>query len=110
MGGPNAAWHNPPLRADETLYRWHEMRHCDRLSRRSINHPRTSSTIEDIMEKLKVQTRLSVLTIAIGLVLMIYKIYADSEPGLIPILLVVLGSGWYFITRARIRSHHKQLR
>ena len=60
------------------------------------------------MEKLKVHALLSVLAIAIGLVLMMYKIYADSEPGLIPILLVVLGIGWYFITRARIRSHHEQ--
>jgi hypothetical protein len=50
---------------------------------------------------------LSVVTIAIGFVLMMAKIYADSEPGAIPILLVVLGMGWYFITRVRTQSHHK---
>jgi hypothetical protein len=53
------------------------------------------------------QKLLSILTIAIGLVLMVGKIYADSEPGAIPLLLVVLGMVWYFITRARSRSHHK---
>lgn len=55
-----------------------------------------------------VQKRLAALTIAIGLVLMAYMIYAESEPGLIPLLLVVLGAGWYAVTRTRIRSHHKR--
>lgn len=49
------------------------------------------------------QVRLSMITIAIGLVLMTGKIYADSEPGLIPLLLVVLGIGWHVVARARIR-------
>ena len=61
----------------------------------------------DIMKKLNMHTRISVIIIAIGLVLMMRQMYADSEPGAIPLLLVVLGIGWYFITRARIRSHHK---
>lgn len=52
-------------------------------------------------------TLISVLFTVIGVVLMVFKIYADSEPGLIPILLVVFGIGWYLITRARMRSHHK---
>ena len=56
------------------------------------------------LEKLKVQKILSVLTVATGLGLMATKIYADSEPGAIPILLVLLGTGWYFVTRARTRS------
>lgn len=58
------------------------------------------------LEKLKVHKMLSVLIIAVGCVLMIGKIYADSEPGGIPILLMVLGTGWYLITRVRARSHH----
>ena len=36
---------------------------------------------------------LSALTVGIGLVLMSGKIYADSEPGAIPLLLVMLGVG-----------------
>lgn len=52
-------------------------------------------------KKLKVQTGLSILTIVIGIVLMIGKIYADSEPGAIPLLLTIFGTGWYFITRLK---------
>ncbi len=59
------------------------------------------------LEKLKVHKILAALTIAIGFVLMLGKIYADSEPGAIPILLVVLGMGWYLITRVRARSHQR---
>ena len=44
---------------------------------------------------------LSALTIAIGLVLMIGKIYADSEPGAIPLLLVAFGIGWHCFARLR---------
>ena len=58
-------------------------------------------------EKLKVHKVLSALTIAIGFVLMLGKIYADSEPGAIPILLVVLGMGW---CRRQGRRFDPQLR
>jgi len=61
----------------------------------------------DPLEKLKVQKILSALTLAIGFVLMSGKVYADSEPGAIPILLVVLGTGWYLLARVRARSHRR---
>ncbi len=61
----------------------------------------------DTLGKLKAQKVLSALTVVIGLVLMSGKVYADSEPGAIPILLVVLGTGWYFLARARTRSHRR---
>lgn len=54
--------------------------------------------------KLKKQTLLSSLLCAIGIVLVAVKIYADSEPGAIPLLLIVLGTGWLIITRLLIRS------
>jgi hypothetical protein len=54
-----------------------------------------------------VQKILSALTVAIGLVLMSGKIYADSEPGAIPILLVVLGTGWYLVVRVRAGSRRR---
>lgn len=65
----------------------------------------TDDPIQDPTAKLKVHTLLSALTIVIGALLMTYMIYVESEPGALPLLLVVGGTGWYFITRARIRSH-----
>src|SRR5918998_5190658 len=58
----------------------------------------------DTPEKLKVHKALSALTVAVGFVLMLGKIYADSEPGAIPMLLVLLGTGWYLAARVRTRS------
>ena len=52
----------------------------------------------------KLQARLALITIAIGAVLMAGKIYADSEPGAIPLLLVVGGVAWYCVARVRRRA------
>jgi len=49
----------------------------------------------------------SLLTSA-GLVLMAAKIHADSEPGAIPLLLVVLGIGGYVATRRRQPADRQQ--
>ena len=57
------------------------------------------------MEKQSVQPLFCGLVIALGLVLMAYKIVADSEPGLIPLALVAAGITWYAVTRARNRMH-----
>lgn len=67
----------------------------------------TDQTIRDANKKSPVQTIPAVLIVAIGLVLMIGKMYVDSEPGAIPLLMVVLGTGWYLVARARARSHHE---
>jgi hypothetical protein len=48
---------------------------------------------------------LSVLLILGGITLMIHMITVDSEPGAIPLLLVMLGTGWFFITLFRTRCH-----
>jgi hypothetical protein len=56
----------------------------------------------------KVQAFLSALTILIGLLLMVVKIVADSEPGAIPLLLVVLGVGWFSVTKVRMRTDRNQ--
>ncbi|HEX2203181.1 MAG TPA: hypothetical protein VHG91_07775 [Longimicrobium sp.] len=66
----------------------------------------TDDTTRDAGRRLKVHRLLSVLTIVTGVVLMIFMISTESEPGAIPLLLIVLGTGWYFVTRARIRSRH----
>ena len=50
------------------------------------------------------QTHTSLMVLAFGVVLAIGKIYADSEPGALPLLLIVVGTAWFFITRVRARS------
>lgn len=44
------------------------------------------------------QRRLALVVTGIGLVLMIGKIIFDSEPGAIPLLLVLAGGGWLAAT------------
>jgi hypothetical protein len=39
----------------------------------------------------------------IGLALMAVQIYAESEPGALPLLLVLVGFGWYVVARVRRR-------
>lgn len=60
------------------------------------------------LSALKIQTAISAMVTAVGLVLMAAKIYWDSEPGAIPLALVFLGIGWFFITQIRIRSRRKR--
>ncbi len=67
----------------------------------------TDNTMHGARRKLKMHSRLSVLTIVIGVVLMIFMISTESEPGALPLLLILLGSGWHLITRGRTRSHHQ---
>jgi hypothetical protein len=66
----------------------------------------SENTARDASKKLKVHTILSVLTFVIGLLLLIYMVSVESEPGAIPLLLVVLGTAWYLVTRARLRALH----
>ncbi len=56
------------------------------------------------MEEAKMQSLLSAIIFVIGIMLMVGKIYVDSEPGAIPLLLVAIGAGGYVITRYRNRS------
>jgi hypothetical protein len=51
-----------------------------------------------------VHTILSLVILTIGLVLLVYMIRVESEPGALPLLLIVIGAGWYVATRARRRA------
>ena len=46
----------------------------------------------------------ALLILALGVALMAFKIYADSEPGAIPLLLVLIGIVLYLVARSRLRS------
>ena len=39
--------------------------------------------------------------VAVGAALMAFKIVEDSEPGAIPLLLVLIGGAWYFLGRRK---------
>lgn len=61
----------------------------------------------DNPKKLKMHSLLSALTIVFGIALLMGMIVIEDEPGAIPLLLIVIGTGWYFITRYRIRSQRR---
>ncbi|MEL7833191.1 hypothetical protein [Fodinibius sp. Rm-B-1B1-1] len=58
----------------------------------------------DSQKKGNTHTILSILITVIGLALMVFMITVESEPGAIPLLLIVIGIGWYVISRFRMRS------
>lgn len=60
----------------------------------------------DQSKKLKMYKLLSLLTIFIGLALLTFMIVVEDEPGALPLVLIVIGTGWYFFTRSKIRSQH----
>jgi hypothetical protein len=55
------------------------------------------------IKTLKVQARISLGVLAIGLVLMTYMITVESAPGALPLFLVLLGGGGYGVSRYRLR-------
>jgi len=46
-----------------------------------------------------------ILLILIGLMLLVYMIIVEDEPGMIPLLLLISGVGWLFIARRRAGSN-----
>ena len=49
------------------------------------------------------QKTIALLVVALGAALMTYTVVVESEPGLLPLLLVVTGAAWYGI--ARLKTH-----
>jgi len=68
---------------------------------------KNDNTIENAGSNRKVHALLSALTVLIGVALLIYMVTVEDEPGALPLLLIVVGSGWYLITRNRFRSREK---
>lgn len=58
-------------------------------------------------QKLKLQKISSIVIIMLGISLLSYMVVVEDEPGAIPLLMIVTGTGWYFITRTRIKSLHR---
>ncbi|MCU1634045.1 MAG: hypothetical protein JWM61_2697 [Micrococcaceae bacterium] len=57
------------------------------------------------MKDWKMKTLVPALIVVLGFALMIAQIRAESEPGAIPLSLIVIGASWFFISRARKRRH-----
>ena len=55
---------------------------------------------------LEVRTLVPALVTVVGVMLMVAQIHADSEPGAIPLILILTGIGWLFVSRTRKRRHH----
>jgi hypothetical protein len=56
------------------------------------------------------QKKLSLGVIGLGLALLAYMITVEDEPGALPPGLIVLGSVWHFVARARLRSRGEAVR
>lgn len=57
-----------------------------------------------VTRRLKTQKTLSTVILVVGLVMMVGMITFEDEPGGIPVLLVVCGAWWSFVTRRRLRT------
>lgn len=64
----------------------------------------TDKTSPSIAKK---HTLIAGSSIAVGAVLMTYMVLVESEPGAIPLLLIVVGIGWYVAGRVRTRPGRK---
>jgi len=55
----------------------------------------------------KVQLLLSVITLSIGLLLLIYMILVEDEPGALPLILILGGTAWNFYIRFKTPTASK---
>jgi len=73
------------------------------------NNPSKSTNLSIMDTDKNTKTRKSslipLLILAFGVVLMATHMYIESEPGAIPLALIVVGAGWYLIDR----HTHKKL-
>jgi hypothetical protein len=61
-------------------------------------------------ENITMQKKLSLATMGLGLALLVYMITVEDEPGALPLAMIVLGSVWHFVARARLRSRGEAAR
>ena len=51
------------------------------------------------MGKHRIQVWMAATLNAVGVALMLGMMYWESEPGAIPLALIVIGAGWWFVAR-----------
>ena len=59
--------------------------------------------------KLKLQSLLSKITLLLVLVLLIFMIIVEDEPGAIPLFLILAGTTWYFWVRRKMHTLLKKI-
>lgn len=57
-----------------------------------------------INRKLKWGKLLPVLSISLGIILMIYMIKVEDEPGALPLLLIIIGAIWLIINQYQAKK------
>lgn len=62
---------------------------------------------KEISQKLKTNKILSGLTMFIGIILLIYMVTVEDEPGALPLFLILSGTVWSFITQYQIKKNLK---
>jgi predicted MFS family arabinose efflux permease len=58
-----------------------------------------------ISRKIKINRALSVVLILLGLVLLVYMIVVEDEPGALPLLFIIAGTIWLMITRIQAKKY-----
>ncbi len=58
----------------------------------------------DNPKKFKIHHQLSIVTTLIGILLMSFMVIVEDEPGALPLALIIIGTGWYFFTRSKLRA------
>ena len=44
----------------------------------------------------------AMITASIGILLQAYMIFVEDEPGAVPLILILVGIAWYFMSRRRL--------
>ncbi len=55
-------------------------------------------------QNLKLSKALSLLTVIMGVILLVYMIVFEDEPGALPLFLVVTGIVWFIVNQYRIKK------
>jgi uncharacterized membrane protein YdjX (TVP38/TMEM64 family) len=59
---------------------------------------------KEISQKLKVYTTLSAVCMLVGVLLMIYMIKVEDEPGALPLFLIITGAVWFTVSQIKIKK------
>ena len=63
----------------------------------------TDTPVENTARKRTVHTLLAAAITFVGLLLLVYMIVWEDEPGALPLFLIVVGATWLVVTRVRLR-------